>query len=216
MKRSFGYITAIGLAAATAGLTLTASMAQAQTIFRIVGPDGRVTFSDKQPEANGKAAVQGSARPGGTPATDGLPFELRQISTRFPVTLYTGDNCAPCDSGRALLSGRGIPFAERTITTQQDVEALQRLSGQNSLPFLTIGGQKIRGFLASEWVQYLDAAGYPQSSQLPAGYRNPPAAPLVALPKPIPAEGKPSETALPTEQPQPPAANPSNPAGIVF
>ena len=36
---------------------------------------------------------------------------------RFPVTLYTSTNCAPCGAGRTLLASRGIPFSERTVAT---------------------------------------------------------------------------------------------------
>jgi len=71
------------------------------------------------------------------------------------------------------------------VTSSQDVEALQRRSGQNSLPVLTIGGQRLTGFMSSDGNQYLDAAGYPASSQLPSGYRNQPPSPLVAPPKPV-------------------------------
>ena len=120
--------------------------------------------------------------------------------------------------GRALLNGRGVPFTERTITTQKDNDALQSLSGENSLPFLTIGGQKIKGMSDLEWNQYLDAAGYPKASILPAGYRNPAPTPLVSVQKtatePKAAE-KPAVPAVPTTPP-PPAFNPANPAGIRF
>lgn len=205
-----------------APLLVSAPVAQAQAIYRITGPDGRVTFSDQPPPSNGKAAVLGSsARSDSRAATNDLPFELRQSASRFPVTLYSGDSCTPCNHGRALLDERGIPFAERTVTTPQDGEALQRLSGDTSLPFLMIGGQKIRGFLASEWTQYLDAAGYPASSQLPPGYRNPPAAPLVALPKPAPVGSRQdrADTPAPTQDqslPPPPSSPADNPAGIRF
>lgn len=221
MKRSIRYPTATLLATGVL-LALVTPALQAQPIYRIIGPDGRVIFSDQPPAANGKTTVLGSGgRADSSSASGALPFELRQIASRFPVTLYSGDNCAPCNNGRALLAGRGIPFAERTVGTPQDGEALQRLSGDTSLPLLMIGGQKIRGFLASEWTQYLDAAGYPASSQLPPGYRNPPPTPLVALPKPAPVEagqGR-ADTPSPTlEQPRPaPASNPAdNPAGITF
>ena len=220
MKRSIGQHTARRLAIGILSV-LAVPVLQAQAIYRITGPDGRVTFSDQPPAPNGKTTVLGSGgRSDSSAASGALPFELRQIASRFPVTLYSGDSCPPCNNGRALLAGRGIPFAERTVTTPQDGEALQRLSGDTSLPFLMIGGQKIRGFLASDWTQYLDAAGYPASSQLPPGYRNPPPTPLVALPKPAPVEagqGR-SDTASPAlEQPRPPASNPAdNPAGITF
>src|SRR6478735_5512200 len=144
--------------------------ANAQQIFRIVGPDGRVTFSDQPPlEASAKAAnAKTISLPGaGGSDTSALPYELRQAANRYPVTLYTAPGCGPCGPGRAALMGRGIPFAEKTVTTNEDIEALKRMAGTPTLPFLTIGGQQLKGFSESEWVTFLDAAGYPKTSQLP-------------------------------------------------
>jgi hypothetical protein len=97
------------------------------------------------------------------------------------------------------------------------VAALQRLSGQNSLPLLTIGSQQLKGFSDAEWSQYLDAAGYPKGSQLPAGWRNGPAQPLVAqqpAAEPAPAAAAPAPAAdVPAAASGP---TPSNPAGIRF
>jgi len=213
------------LAPLAAGLLLIvgAGAVQAQTLYRIVGPDGRVSFSDVPPPAGaGKAASGGSST---APASAGspLPYDLQQVAGRYPVTLYTSDGCGPCGSGRILLNTRGIPFTERTVNSADDVAALQRLSGDTSLPFLTIGGQQIKGYSDQEWSQFLDAAGYPRISQLPAGYRAPPAAPLVAVQRPnpgaAPASGEPAiETVNTRQRPAPspaPAAN-TNPAGIRF
>jgi hypothetical protein len=113
-----------------------------------------------------------------------------------------------------MLSSRGIPFTERTVTTNEDIASLQRISGESSLPFLTIGGQRIKGYSDLEWTQYLDAAGYPKTSMLPAGYRAPPASPLVSLQKPAAkSEEKPEQRSEPAS---PSAPGPSNPAGIQF
>ena len=217
------WVVSAGLCALA--VTALSPIANAQTVFRIVGPDGRVTFSDKPP-LTAEQSVTATGR-GGRPvevANTGLPFELRQVTSRYPVTLYSSASCGPCSSGRALLTSRGIPFTERTVTTAEDAEALARLSGENSLPFLTIGGQKIKGFSDTEWTQFLDAAGYPAASRLPANFRNPPASPLVAVQRPAPAE-QPATTnatsgdANPTAAAPAPAApvnNASNPAGIRF
>ena len=181
--------------AGLSGLLAAGTLAplHAQQVYRIVGPDGKVTFSDKPPldaKAGAQAATPAATAGGGTGAA--LPFELRNVVNRYPVTLYTGPNCAPCNSGRSFLSGRGIPFSERTVNTNDDIEALQRLSGSTSLPFLTIGGQQMKGYSEVEWGQFLDAAGYPRTSQLPAGYRAAPAAPLVAVQAPRPAPAAPA------------------------
>lgn len=190
----------------------------AQQVYRIVGPDGRVTFSDRPPPENAaRAAPARTATPpaGGATATAALPFELRNVASRYPVTLYSGNDCGPCTSGRNFLASRGIPFTERTVTTNDDIEALKRLSGGARLPFMTIGGQQINGFSEPEWSQFLDAAGYPKTSRLPASYRNPPPAPLVAVQQPGVQQ---AAEAAPVNQPpqaQLPSTEPA-PAGIRF
>ena len=152
------------LAAALCALACS-SLAQAQSVYRIVGPDGKVTFSDRAPSEDAEPALTAnqSAAPSGTST---LPYSLRQVASRFPVTLYTGADCAPCVSARNLLTGRGVPFNERTVSSNEDITELGRLGGGSSLPFGTIGGQHLTGFSDSEWTQYLDAAGYPKKSEL--------------------------------------------------
>ncbi len=182
--------------------------AQAQQVYRSVGADGRVTFSDQPPAVGAQPAGRGGETSSVGPS---LPFALSQSVSRFPVTLYTGNACAPCASGRTLLVSRGIPFTERIVGSQDDIDALQRLQGETGLPLLTVGGQQIKGFSQSEWVQFLDAAGYPKTSQLPAGYRNPAPTPLVAR-----AEAAPPPAPAPTLPPLAPLQAPANPAGIRF
>ena len=207
---------ALALVLGLAGFTAL-TVAQAQTVYRIVGPDGKVTFSDRAPEkvAPGERSSAVSVPDGGT-NNSALPFELRQAAQRFPVTLYAGAQCAPCDSARSMLVARGVPFTERTVASNEDLDALKKLSGGTNLPFGTIGGQQLVGYSETEWVQYLDAAGYPKQSQLPSNYRRSAAAPLVAVKPAQPAQAAASKPearrrVAPTTAPSGPT--PSNPAG---
>lgn len=208
----------VKFASLNAGLVLAlglCSFAQAQQVYRIVGPDGKITFSDQPPPASTNARVTASSSDAGrAAATASLPFELRRVATQYPVTLYSGDNCGPCATARSLLTARGIPFSEKTVTTNDDVQALQRLSGDTSLPFATIGSQQLKGFSDAEWTQFLDAAGYPKSSALPPNYRQTPATPMVTVAAPPVAAARPA--APPVTPVSPPAPEPSNPAGIRF
>ena len=202
-------------------LCLSASAVLAQPVYRIVGPDGKVTFSDRAPSADSAAAsasVAGAGSGSSNAAGAGLPFALQQVASRFPVTLYSGSDCAPCDSLRQLLVQRGVPFTERTVSSNADIAALQRLSGKAALPFGTIGSQQLEGFSNTEWTQFLDAAGYPKQSILPPSYRRPAATPLVAVQPPEPARAPQAdpETETPTPPRAAPAPAPSNPAGIRF
>jgi glutaredoxin len=199
---------------------LASPLSQAQQVFRSVGPEGKVTFSDQAPPASvskTKVTESNAGPAAGAAASDGLPFELRQVALKYPVVFYAADNCAPCGSARAFLASRGVPFSEKTVRTAQDHEALQRLSGEASLPFMTIGSQQLKGFSDAEWTQFLNAAGYPKLSMLPASYRKPAAVPLVAA---VEAVASPAATASATRRAGPapvvaPAAA-NNPAGIRF
>ncbi|MFN9728409.1 glutaredoxin domain-containing protein [Acidovorax sp.] len=213
------------------GLLITAASASAlaQNVYRIVGPDGKVTFSDRPPAEANATAQPARTGDAAAPAASGqaaLPFELRQVATRYPVTLYTAADCAPCASARNLLTSRGVPFSERTVSTNEDIAALQRLSGSSNVPFGTIGNQQMVGFSESEWTQYLNAAGYPRQSQLPPNYKAPAPTPLVAVAPVVPAASAPSAPApaqasgsTRRERPAAPVNSgptPSNPAGIRF
>ena len=215
--------TAVAVLAIAAGLAPSVS---AQQVYRIIGPDGKVSFSDQPPPAasNAKATTSSGSSSGKSGAPGGtLPYELRQIANKFPVTLYTSDNCAPCASARSFLAGRGIPFTEKTIVSPEDGKALQRLSGGATLPFATIGAQQLNGFSDVEWTQFLNAAGYPAASVLPPGYRQAAATPLVtvaAAPAAVPtaantAATAPTRPAAPAAT-APPATPANNPAGIKF
>jgi glutaredoxin len=216
------------LAAAGALALLAAGAAfdaGAQQIYKIVGPDGRVTFSDQPPvDPNGPKAQPAKVVPftgdsaSASASSGSLPFELRQAASRYPVTLYSAPGCQSCAAGRQYLVSRGVPFTERLIVTREDADALNRLTGTQSVPVVMIGSQQLRGYSDTEWAQFLDAAGYPRTSKLPASYVQPPARPLVAVDQP-PAPGTaapaPAEArSTPAPAPATPAGD--NPAGITF
>lgn len=193
--------------------TCLAGVAIAQ--YKVVDPSGRVTYTDRPP-LDGSAKVtslgRSSAAPAAAPAGDEtLPFELRQVSARYPVTLYTSASCTPCDAARQLLRQRGMPYTERQIITDEDSAALERLTGGRTVPSLSVGSQALRGFNPADWSSYLDAAGYPAESRLPRGWQPPAAAPLVARvaaaasapgarPEPAPRPAAPEPQAAATDE----------------
>lgn len=144
--------------------------------YKVVGPDGRVTYTDRPP-ANAAQAQPMVLRAGGGGAPE-LPAALRQVVKQHAVTLYSGPQCAPCDAGRALLAQRGVPFTEKRVQTAADVAALRQLSGAANLPLLSVGKRQLPGLVAADWQRALDAAGYPAQSALPKGWRAPAATPL--------------------------------------
>ena len=165
-------------------LTLVGAAGGANAQYKVVGPDGRITYTDRAPtgETSGKVSALkvGKAAPANADPLAGLPTELRAVAARFPVLLYTSTDCAPCGRARALLQQRGIPYAERSANGATDGEALQRLTGARTVPALVVGKQTLQGLQDADWHDTLDLAGYPRASALPRGWQPPAVRPLVA------------------------------------
>lgn len=188
----------------------------AQTPYKVVSPDGKVTYTDRPVAAQPGVQVQALKRDAssdGAAAGPALPADLRALQARFPVTVYTTAECTSCDSGRRLLQLRGVPYVERLVASEDDVAALQRLSGGRTLPVLTVGGQTLRGFSDNDWLATLDLAGYPKASRLPRGWPAPAAEPLVV--RPPAAVARTAEEARAPSEPALPQA-PPDPSGIRF
>jgi glutaredoxin len=188
--------------------------AAAQAQYKIVDPSGRVTYTDRPQPAAG-AKIEPIRATGGTaPVASILPYELRQIAERYPVTLYTTEPCDPCGAGRTLLRQRGIPFTERTVRTDADRQLFQRSEAGSELPVVRIGTQQLRGFSEAEWVSYLDAAGYPKESRLPPSYRAPEPTALAPV-QPAAPRAQAAPAANPAPAQLPPALE-TAPNGIRF
>ena len=180
------------LSALATALALAGAAAPAWSQYKVVNPDGSVTYTDRPPiAANVRITPMGRLGRNTTPAAaePALPAELRAPTQRHPVTLFTSSACTPCDTGRLLLQTRGVPYTERRIVTEDDAAALERLVGGRTVPALTIGAQPLRGLSEADWSSYLDVAGYPRENKLPRGWQPPVVTPLVerATPAPAPA-----------------------------
>lgn len=181
MKSDFATTRLIGLLgrATPVALMLIAIASPCHAQYKVVGPDGKVTYTDRAPAPSDGKVTSLSTRSGAAAADAALPLELRQAAARYPVTLYVmAGSCDPCESARQLLRQRGIPVSEKQVQSPEDSEALERLSGGRDAPTLTIGSQTLRGLAPEVWNSYLDAAGYPRESRLPASYQYPPATPI--------------------------------------
>lgn len=180
------------LAAVIAALLASAASAQ---LYRWVGPDGRVHYSDTPPQP---AAAKSVEKKKATPSViEGVtPYAVQQAAKNFPVTLYTSATCeAPCKDARELLAKRGVPYAEVAVADQKQLDELKRVSGGDEVPVLVVGKAVVRGFEASQYASALDGAGYPQNA--------PPQA--VRAPKPA-GPAKPAQQAIAPEvaEPAPP------------
>ena len=163
-------------------LALLATGADAQNLYRWVDKSGKVHYSDQPPPKEIKKVDQ--PRLGtSTIETSGLPYGAQQAARDFPVTLFTSSDCkAECDTARAFLRKRGIPFSESAVATSDDTAAFKKRFGSDNvyLPSMTVGSQKQQGFEEGAWNSLLDGAGYPRTA-IPGAV---PAAPPATTPAP--------------------------------
>lgn len=166
------------LAAGLLTLTLLTSPAgYAQTTFRWVDQaTGQTVYSDKPPPAGIKysthgKALSGSEEPedsdGSKPsATPSPSYAVRQAAVKYPVEFYSTPDCGdPCQQARAILNGRGIPFAEHSITTQEAFTQFEQRFGKNArFPAVRVGQERFVGFEPGGWNDLLDLAGYPKTA----------------------------------------------------
>jgi glutaredoxin len=189
----------ISLAAALAAFA--APPASAQGLFKVVGPDGRVTYSDRPPSPS-EGRAQTVNRNTGAASDPQLPFALREIASRFPATLYTAGDCGePCTLARNFLVQRGVPYQERSANTIEERERWVRIVGGTEVPTLQVGQQWLRAFAPAAWDDTLTVAGYPRQSLLPATWQPPRPVPLIA-PRPVePARLPPPALPVPADNP---------------
>jgi glutaredoxin len=193
-------------------LLFIVSSAHAQ-LYKWVAADGSISYSDKPPPATA-AKVERKSISGGSSQAD-LPYEVGQAAKNNPVTLYTMQKCSACDQGRKLLTERGIPFSEKTVSTNDDVDRVQKISGSGQMPLLVVGREKQTGYSPDAWGSTLSAAGYPATNTLPKGYSNPSPEPVVP-PKPVQQAAVPKKADEPTGIVQPPPATGNAPPGFQF
>jgi glutaredoxin len=144
---------------------LCAGVAHAQTTYRWVDQEGKVHYGDRPPPPKAAREVQ-QKRFSAPSANKQLPYALRQAMGNYPVTLYISADCAnACKLGMDYLNKRGIPFSEKSVKTNEEIEALRQLQGggEVAVPVLQVGEKTIKGFLDTRWANLLDAAGYPKS-----------------------------------------------------
>ena len=142
-------------------LVLASPFVQAET-YRWVDSAGRVIISDTPPPGQVKNVHKSDDAPA---ASDNLPFAVKKAMEAYPVTLYTSAEClSECRLARELLNKRGVPFSEKMVQKQEDLDELKALVGEPVVPVLKVGKQTTRGFQASVYDNLLDLAGYPKTA----------------------------------------------------
>lgn len=127
--------------------------AMAQPLYKSVGPDGRVVYSD-QPPASGAAgktmdleslpvSVVAGPAPGARPAP--APAPAAAPPAQGDVVLYMAKWCGYCTAAKGYLGRKGVAYREFDIDTPAGKAAFSQL-GARGIPVLLTQGKRVSGF----------------------------------------------------------------------
>ncbi len=144
------------------------SSSWAQQMYRWVDKEGHVHYTQQPPARDAAKSVEQKKLGGGNVVEGQTPFALQQAMQKYPVVLYTSPGCKEgCSEARALLSKRGIPYREVSVSDQQTNDQLRKSTGDNKVPALMVGTLVQKGFQPEALHSALDTAGYPRSPVFP-------------------------------------------------
>lgn len=156
-----------------AAVALSFALGAHAQVYRWLDEKGRLHAGDTPPPS---ARDVEKVRVAPTPTEPVEPYALQLARKNNPVTLYTTPKCPLCDRARQLLKARGVPFSEKSVVTDEQVQELVGVVGRDALPSLVVGTKVQDGFAESLYEAMLDAAGYPKKAALPARKQEPAAA----------------------------------------
>lgn len=132
--------------------------ASAQQIYRVVGADGRVQYTDKPPAGAQAAPVESRINSySGVPTVSGT---APAAATRPEVKMFATDWCPYCRKAQAYFAQRGIRYTHVDIEKSDAARAEYQRLGGRGVPVILVGTQRMNGFSEERLAQMLKAAGY--------------------------------------------------------
>lgn len=121
---------------------------EGNTSFHSTCPPGTNTINEKKIATGSKAAAENKP----------ITYES---NTDVSAIMYSITECSPCDAVRELLQIKNIPFTEKNVDGNIELQAeLTKLNGSLNVPITLIGDKKLSGYNRTEILSALEAAGW--------------------------------------------------------
>jgi glutaredoxin len=133
------------------------------TMYRVVGADGRVTYTNEKPPAGAKATVvqpRVSSYSGAPVVSGTAPASAAPAAARPEVKMYATDWCGYCRQARQYFAQHGIRYTEVDIEKSAAGRAEYDRLGVRGVPVILVGAQRMVGFSAQSMGGLLKSAGY--------------------------------------------------------
>ena len=135
--------------------------AAADTVYKVVGPDGEITYSDKPPPNNARTnTLEFRNLPSSPLPAHVLRFrEQLEKSAASRITaaratrdsdavLFTASWCGHCKRAKTHLAAAQISYVEYDIENVDGMRAFIAAGGSGGVPLLVAGERRIQGYSA--------------------------------------------------------------------
>jgi glutaredoxin len=157
--------TAAGLAILLSLGIWAAGAAQAQTVYKSVGPDGQVVYGDRPPiQGHLEKTMKFENLPASVlpAATSSYVEKLRKMEaadaadavaavSSSGTVLYSAAWCGYCKQAKAWLASKGVPYRDIDVDTREGMKALAKVGVGRGIPVIVADGRSVTGFSAGAY-----------------------------------------------------------------
>lgn len=144
-----------------ASLTLAMPATAADTVYKVVGPNGEITYSDKPPADRSRAnTLEFRNLPSSPLPAHVLRFREQleksaegrinaaRASRESDTVLFTASWCGHCKRAKTHLAAAQINYVEHDIESVDGMRAFISAGGTGGVPLLVAGDRRIQGYSA--------------------------------------------------------------------
>ena len=143
----------------------------AETLYKVIGADGRVTYTDLPPvDGKSTTAIKFADAPTSKLPASVLKYQAelakgmqnrfeqaKKLDTFGPATLFSASWCGYCTQAKAYLRIKGIAFRELDIDTPGGGRAYFEAGGQRGVPLIIADGKRLSGFSGAAYDHFFAA-----------------------------------------------------------
>ena len=152
-------------------IVFAATALHAETLYKVVGADGKITYTDLPPADRKSTTALRFADAPSTPLPEsvlkyqaalqksmqGRLAEAKKIDASGAATLFSASWCGYCTQAKAYMRAKGIGYREIDIDTPDGGRAYFEAGGARGVPLLMADGRRIQGFSAGSYDNFFGA-----------------------------------------------------------
>ncbi len=145
--------------------------AQAETLYKVVGPDGKITYTDRPPaDGTSTTTLRFADAPSSPLPPSVLKYQaelqksmqnrlaqMKRMDSADTPVLFSASWCGYCKQAKAYLQTKGINYQEIDIDTPDGGRAYFEAGGRQGVPLIVAGGRRQQGFSAGSYDNFFGA-----------------------------------------------------------